>query len=78
LPAHGRGKGLEGSGVDGHRGGGLRRRHGPAGLGTRPLLLCQHLLEASSCSWRGAVQPVQAFPPPRSRRPSRCHRLGFI
>ena len=39
--------------------------------------LRQHLLVVSSCSWRGAVQPVQAFPPPRSRRPSRCHRLGF-
>ena len=39
--------------------------------------LHQHLLVVSSCSWRGAAQPVQAFPPPRSRRPSRCHRLGF-
>ena len=107
---HSAGKGLEGSDVDGHGGGGLQRRHGPVGLGTRPLpqrwrcpppirpspsptpprppsnrhLTCQtlwralrqHLLVVSSCSWRGAVQPVQAFPPPRSRRPSRCHRLG--
>lgn len=40
--------------------------------GAAPALACGLFL-----SWRGAVQPVQAFPPPRSRRPSCRHRLGF-
>ena len=30
--------------------------------------LRQHLLVVSSCRWRGSLQPVQAFLPPRSRR----------